>query len=103
MEVASPGSYHEHKGRWNGNVIQFERMSKSVAVKPVIEDFAIGFPSTGRITVTSAEEAPAGRSARSWWEPAGRSSGDRAGRLDACPIQELTDGRCRRHLGRKVR
>jgi hypothetical protein len=62
MEVSSSGSYHEHKGRWNGNVIQFERMSKSVAGKQVVEDFSIGFPSPGKITVKSVEEAAAGRS-----------------------------------------
>ena len=62
MEVSSSGSYHEHKGRWNGNVIQFERMSKSVAGKQIVEDFAIGFPLPGKITVKSVEEATVGRS-----------------------------------------
>ena len=62
MEVSSSGSYHEHKGRWNGNVIQFERMSKSVAGKQIVEEFSIGFPSPGKITVKSVEEAAEGRS-----------------------------------------
>lgn len=62
MEVSSSGSYHEHKGRWNGNVIQFERMSKSVAGKQIVEEFSIGFPSPGKITVKSVEESAEGRS-----------------------------------------
>jgi hypothetical protein len=62
MEVSSSGTYHEHKGRWNGNVIQFERMSKSVAGKQIVEDFSIGFPSPRKMTVTSVEEAAEGRS-----------------------------------------
>lgn len=56
MEVSSSGSYHEHKGRWSGNVIQFELLSKSVAGKQIIEDFSIGFPSPGKMTVRSVEE-----------------------------------------------
>jgi hypothetical protein len=62
MEVSSSGSYHEHKGRWIGNVIQFERMSKFVEGKQIVEDFSIGFPSPGKITVKSVEEAAEGRS-----------------------------------------
>lgn len=62
MEVSSSGSYHEHKGRWDGNVIQFDRMSKSVAGKQIVEDFLIGFPSPGKITVKSVAEAAEGRS-----------------------------------------
>lgn len=62
MEAASMGSYHEHRGSWNGNVIQFERLTKSVAGKRIVEDFAIGFPSPGTMTITSIERAAEGRS-----------------------------------------
>ena len=62
MEVSSSGSYHEHKGRWKGNVIQFERMVKVVAGKRIVEEFSIGFPSPGTITIKSVEETAEGRS-----------------------------------------
>lgn len=62
MEAASVGLYHEHRGRWNGNVIHFERLTKSVDGKRIVEDFAIGFPSPGTMTITSIERAAEGRS-----------------------------------------
>jgi hypothetical protein len=62
MEASSSGSYHEHKGRWIGDVIQFERLSKSEAGKQIVEDFSIGFPSPGTMRVKSIEETPEGRS-----------------------------------------
>jgi hypothetical protein len=37
-------------------------MSKSVGGKQIVEDFSIGFPSPGKITVKSVEEAAEGRS-----------------------------------------
>ncbi len=62
MEVASPGLYHQHEGQWNGRVIQFERLTKSIGGTRVVEDFAIGFPSVGRLTITSVESEPKGQS-----------------------------------------
>lgn len=55
MEGASPGLYHQHAGRWKGSVIQFERLTKSVGGKRIVEDFAIGFPSLGRMTISATE------------------------------------------------
>jgi len=62
MEASSSGSYHEHRGRWKGDVIQFERLSKSEAGKQIVEDFSIGFPSPGTMRVRSIEETAEGSS-----------------------------------------
>ena len=62
MEVSSEGEYHEHKGHWSGNLIQFEPLSKSFAGRKTVGDFSIGFPSPGRMTVKSVEESVEGRS-----------------------------------------
>ena len=55
MEAATPGLYHQHAGRWKGSVIQFDRLTKSVGGKRIVEDFAIGFPSLGRMTISATE------------------------------------------------
>jgi hypothetical protein len=60
MEASSSGSYHEHRGRWIGDVIQFDRLSKSEAGKQIVEEFAIGFPSPGTMRVKSVEESAEG-------------------------------------------
>jgi hypothetical protein len=62
MEASSSGSYHEHRGRWIGDVIQFDLLSKSEAGKQIVEDFSIGFPSPGTMRVKSVEETAEGRS-----------------------------------------
>jgi hypothetical protein len=61
MEAASDGSFHEHQGSWNGTVIEFERLVKSVGGQRVIEDFAVGFPSPGMMTIRSTEYQTEGR------------------------------------------
>lgn len=62
MEAASPGLYHEHRGSWKGTTIRFDRMTKTVGGQRIVEDFAVGFPSSGRMTITSTERTAAGRS-----------------------------------------
>lgn len=62
MEVSSSGSYHAHRGRWSGSLIQFDLLSKTVAGKQVVEECSIGFPSPGKMTVTSIEETTEGKS-----------------------------------------
>ena len=62
MEVSSAGANHVHTGPWNGNVIQFERLSYSEAGKKRVEDFAIGFPSPGKMTVKSVTKTADGKS-----------------------------------------
>lgn len=62
MEAPTAGAWHEHKGHWVGDVIQFERMTKLEGGKQVIEDFSIGFPSPGAMRVTSYERTPEGSS-----------------------------------------
>ncbi len=60
MEISSSGSYHDHKGPWRGNEIQFEPLTYSISGKKVIEYFAISFPSLGKITVKSVTETTEG-------------------------------------------
>jgi hypothetical protein len=60
MEVSSSGANHVHTGPWNGDVIQFEKLSYSEAGKKRVETFAIGFPSPGTMTVKSVTETAAG-------------------------------------------
>lgn len=62
MEVSSEGEYHEHKGHWKGNLIQFEPLAKLFGGKQTVEDFSIGFPAPGRMAVKSVEESAEGRS-----------------------------------------
>ena len=61
MEAASDGSFHEHQGSWNGDVIEFERLVKTVGGKRVVEDFTLGFPSPGMMTIKSTEYQTEGR------------------------------------------
>ncbi|MGI8838771.1 MAG: hypothetical protein ACR2H4_19335 [Pyrinomonadaceae bacterium] len=62
MEISSSGSYHDHKGPWRGNEIQFEPRTYSISGTKVTEYFAISFPSPGKITVKSVTETTEGRS-----------------------------------------
>ncbi len=60
MEAASDGAFHVHQGSWQGAVIEFERLTKSVAGQRVVEDFAVGFPSAGMMTIKSKEYSAEG-------------------------------------------
>jgi hypothetical protein len=62
MEVSSAGANHVHTGPWNGNVIQFEKLSYSEGGRKRVESFAIGFPAAGKMTVKSVTETTDGKS-----------------------------------------
>jgi hypothetical protein len=48
MEIASSGEYHDHKGHWNGDEIQFEPLRYAISGVKMTEYFTAGFPSPGK-------------------------------------------------------
>lgn len=62
MEISSSGSYHDHKGTWMGDKIQFEPLTYSLAGKKVTEYFTISFPSPDKMVVRSVVETAEGKS-----------------------------------------
>jgi hypothetical protein len=62
MEITSTGQYHDHRGRWQGNVIEFEPFKFTTSGKRAIEHFWIGFPSTGKLWLKSVTETSEGKS-----------------------------------------
>lgn len=62
MEISSSGSYHDHKGRWQGNRVVFEPLTYSVAGRKTTEHFSIEILSSGKMTIESIEEGAEGKS-----------------------------------------
>ena len=62
MEISSTGEYHDHKGRWKGDEIEFEPLEYSVSSKKATEYLRIGFPASGKLTLTSVTETTEGKS-----------------------------------------
>jgi hypothetical protein len=48
MEIASSGEYHDHKGRWIGDEIQFEPLPYTISGVKMTEYFTASFPSPGK-------------------------------------------------------
>jgi hypothetical protein len=47
MEISSTGEYHDHRGPWKGNDIQFEPLTYTVSGAKMTEYFAASFPAPG--------------------------------------------------------
>jgi hypothetical protein len=62
MEISSTGEYHDHRGRWKGDEIEFEPLEYSVSSKKATEYLRIGFPASGKLTLTSVTETAEGKS-----------------------------------------
>jgi hypothetical protein len=62
MEISSSGSYHDHRGRWHGDRIEFEPLSYSVSGRRTTEHFSIAIPSAGKMTIQSVEVGAQGKS-----------------------------------------
>jgi hypothetical protein len=48
MEISSSGEYHDHRGVWKGNEIQFEPLTYTVSGTKMTEYFSPSFPSPGK-------------------------------------------------------
>ena len=66
MEISSTGEYHDHKGPWNGDAIEFEPLPFSVGGEQATEYLSIRFPSPGQQVVRSVTETAAGQSILEW-------------------------------------
>jgi len=62
MEISSTGEYHDHRGRWKNNAIEFEPLEYSVSGKKATEDLRIAFPASGKLTLTSTTQTAEGKS-----------------------------------------
>jgi len=56
MEISSSGSYHDHRGQWQGD------QTYSVSGRKTTEHFTISIPEPGKITIESIEEGTEGKS-----------------------------------------
>jgi len=62
MEISSTGEYHDHRGRWKGDVIEFEPLEYSIAGRKATEYLSINFPSAGKLSLRSVTETGVGKS-----------------------------------------
>ena len=62
MEISSSGSYHDHRGQWQGDQIVFEPLTYSVSGQKTTEHFTISIPEPGKMTIESIEEGTEGKS-----------------------------------------
>ena len=62
MEISSIGEYHDHKGRWKGNGIEFEPLAYSIGGKQATEYLSVSFASPDQMTLRSVTETVDGKS-----------------------------------------
>jgi hypothetical protein len=62
MEISSTGEYHDHRGRWKNNEIEFEPLDYSVSGKKATEYLRIAFPASGKLKLTSTTQTAEGKS-----------------------------------------
>lgn len=62
MEISSTSEYHDHKGRWKGDRIEFEPLVFTVLGKKNTEMFTLSFPSAGTLLLKSVTETVEGNS-----------------------------------------
>lgn len=62
MEISSTGEYHDHRGKWKGEMIIFEPLVYKTAGKRYTETFTLSFPSAGTFVLKSVTETAAGSS-----------------------------------------
>jgi hypothetical protein len=56
MEISSTSEYHDHKGVWNGDTIDFEPLVYTAMGKKSTEKFTLRFPSKGKMVLMSTTE-----------------------------------------------
>ena len=69
MEISSTGEYHDHKGQWNGDTIEFEPLPYTVSGAAATEYLSIRFPSPSHQMLRSVTETAAGKSIVEWGGP----------------------------------
>lgn len=62
MEISSTGEYHDHRGRWKGDEIDFEPLTFSIGGAKATERLTVGFPSPGKLTLKAVTETSDGAS-----------------------------------------
>jgi hypothetical protein len=62
MEISSTGEYHDHRGKWKGEMIAFEPLVYKNAGKKYTETFTLSFPSAGTFVLKSVTETHEGLS-----------------------------------------
>jgi hypothetical protein len=62
MEISSSGEYHNHRGAWRGETIQFEPLSYTVMGVKMIEYFMISFQSPDNMDFKATTKTPEGTS-----------------------------------------
>jgi hypothetical protein len=69
MEISSTGEYHDHRGQWNGDTIEFEPLAYTISGASATEYLSIRFPSSGRQMLKSVTETAEGKSVLEWGGP----------------------------------
>ena len=62
MEISSTGEFHNHRGRWKGDEIDFEPLEYSISGRKATEYLRIDFPVSGKLTLTSVTQTAEGKS-----------------------------------------
>jgi hypothetical protein len=62
MEISSTGEYHDHRGKWKGDGIDFEPLEFSISGNKATEDLSVAFPSPGKLILRSVTETAEGKS-----------------------------------------
>ena len=62
MEISSSGEFHDHRGIWKGNVIDFEPLTYAVSGAKMTEYFSPSFPSPGKTAWKWTTESSEGKS-----------------------------------------
>lgn len=60
MEISSSGEYHDHRGGWKGNALEFEPLTYTVLGKRYTEKFSLAFPSDGELLLKAITESTDG-------------------------------------------
>jgi len=60
MEISSSGEYHDHRGNWKGNALEFEPLSYTVPHKGYTEKFSLRFPTDRELLLKAVTEGAGG-------------------------------------------
>src|ERR1051326_7892551 len=62
MEISSTGEYHDHRGKWKGDGIEFEPLGYLISGKQATEYLSISFPSADKLLLGSTTKTAEGDS-----------------------------------------
>ena len=62
MEISSTREYHDHKGSWREDTVEFEPLPYTVSGKKNVENFRISFLSPGILVLKAITQTPDGSS-----------------------------------------